>query len=78
MENPRMNASTLPSVRTSLAAAGASIGLMLGVLSPAGATPFVLETVEAAGAVGLYSSLALDEQGNPQVSNYDDTNDDLK
>ena len=49
--------------------------VMVGV-AEAGA--WVIETVDSAGEVGKGTSLALDSSGNPHISYYDETNENLK
>jgi hypothetical protein len=42
------------------------------------ASSWVVQTVDSAGKVGLFSSLAIDAGGNPHISYHDYTHDDLK
>lgn len=39
---------------------------------------WTLETVDAAGITGEYTSIAIDDQGNPHISYYDNSNENLK
>jgi len=41
-------------------------------------TPWVITTLDSAGAVGMYSSIAIDSTNKVHISYYDTTNDDLK
>ena len=60
---------------------GLKIAVLLSVaISVASAQPlsWVIETVDEAGNVGQYSSLALDRFGNPHICYHDDTEKDLR
>jgi PGF-pre-PGF domain-containing protein len=54
-----------------------SIFFLVGI-SPVTALDWTIETVDSDGDVGWYTSLALDELGNPRISYYDWTNSHLK
>ncbi|MCG2817952.1 MAG: hypothetical protein L6433_02965 [Actinomycetia bacterium] len=56
----------------------AAWALTLCLASPAVAETWNIKTVDSAGRVGSYTSLALDSSGNPRISYLDDTNWDLK
>jgi PGF-pre-PGF domain-containing protein len=48
------------------------------MVSPVTALDWTTETVDSAGDVGRYTSLALDDTGNPRISYFDGTNSHLK
>jgi len=56
------------------------LALLLVVLAvPSIATAqWQIQTVDSGGGVGHYTSLALDSAGNPHISYFDDTNENLK
>ena len=52
--------------------------MALVVVTPARADTWRIQTVDSAGWVGWYTSLALDDSGYPHISYYDNTNADVK
>ena len=52
--------------------------LLIGGVSASEFAPWSIQTVDSAGTVGQYSSVALDAAGNPAISYHDETDEDLK
>ncbi|MFH1681419.1 MAG: hypothetical protein ABIH26_12365, partial [Candidatus Eisenbacteria bacterium] len=67
LRSPRELTAACMFVLTALIATGARAG-----------APFVIETVDAAGDVGFYSSLVLDADGNPHIGYFENADDDLR
>jgi PGF-pre-PGF domain-containing protein len=70
--------SRIPKILSFLLTLLVSSIFFLGVISPVSALDWTTETVDSAGDVGWYTSLALDDAGNPRISYYDWLNHRLK
>lgn len=78
---PPSRRATIPSVARSVLSflVGSHVlGFALAPARSAGATPFVYQTVDSNGTVGLHTSIEIDVQGNPCISYWDAANGDLK